>query len=255
MTVDWMHEEITPATVGMVVDRAAAYAPREQELERFWTDSSVRRIQYFIAVLEDPRSPCQQRQGWLPRIDPPITRQAYFEDIGLNLRLQFTLLERRMGAGLDDAWTPSLWPLFGNNHCTGAFGCEAKFPEPMQYPWTRPVLEAPSEVYAWAPDLQKSCVAQRILEATSRWRTLTGGRMPLRVPELFGPETAASQVLGSVKALEMVMTHPAAAPGDDQGGSDDHLAEGGGHGRGAQSGGAGPQARAVTGGIYLGPHR
>lgn len=87
MTIDWMNGQISRDALAELADRAARYSPRARQLETFWRDTSLRQIQYFIAVLEDPGAPCQQRQGWLPRLDPPITRQAFMEDSELNIRV------------------------------------------------------------------------------------------------------------------------------------------------------------------------
>ena len=205
---DWMNGEISADALCELQARVAAYAPRVRQIERFFSDPSQREVQYFICLLEAPESPCQQRMGMRPRLDPPIARQALFENVDLSLRVQLTLLDRRMAAGLDDAWTPSLWPLFGNNHCTGAFGCQEEFVDPTQYPWVHPALTKPEDVYSVAPDLGKSRVAQRILLAIREWRDLTSGQIPIRLPDLIGPNTAASQVFGSIPSLEMVITHP-----------------------------------------------
>jgi hypothetical protein len=188
--------------------QVASYLPRVQQIERFWTDPAQRQVQYFICILEDPQAPCQQRMGWLPKLAPPVTRQAMFEDAELSLRVQLTLIERRIQARLGDVWTPSLWALFGNNHCTGAFGCREEFPDPNQYPWVRPVVQKPEDVRGLKPDLDRSPTAQRILAAIRDWRERTGGLIPIRAPEIEGPDTAASQVLGSILAPEMALTHP-----------------------------------------------
>ena len=78
----------------------------------------------------------------------------------------------------------------------------------MQYPWVRPVLLTPDDVYSVAPDLSTSSAAQQILKAIREWRALTSGQIPIRLPDLLGPSTAASQVFGSILSLEMVITHP-----------------------------------------------
>jgi len=205
---DWMNDPIEVDAILRLGARAADYAPRVREIRSFWSDPAYRQVQYFIAILEDPQAPCQQRMGWLPQLSPPVTRQAMFRDMDLSLRVQLTLIDRRMGAGLKDIWTPSLWPLCGNNACTGAFGCRDVFVDPMQYPWVNPVVEQPQDVYCLSSDLEESPVAQRILRAIADWRRVTCDRLPIRVPDLEGPFTAASQVLGSVQSLEMVALNP-----------------------------------------------
>ncbi len=205
---DWMNGPIDPQALLRLGERVASYAPRVREIETFWNDPTLREVQYFFAILEDPQAPCQQRMGWLPRLDPPVTRQAIMEDVDLSLRAQLVLIDRRMEAGLGDMWTPSLWPLCGNSQCTGAFGCQDVFTDAMQYPWVHPVVEKPEDVYSLSPDLRKSAVAQQILRAIDTWRERTHDLIPIRVPDLQGPNTAASQVLGAIQSLEMVMTHP-----------------------------------------------
>lgn len=105
---DWINRKIESAPIRELGAKAAAYASRIRGIERFWQDPTQRQVQYFIAVLEDPKSPCQQRMEWLPRLDRPLTRQEFMEDSDLNLRVQLTLLDHRMAAGLGDMWIPSL---------------------------------------------------------------------------------------------------------------------------------------------------
>ncbi len=208
MMYDWINRKIESAPIRELGAKAAAYASRIQEIERFWQDPTQRQVQYFITVLEDPKSPCQQRMGWLPRLDRPLTRQEFMEDSDLNLRVQLTLLDRRMAAGLGDIWTPSLWPLFGRSHCSGAFGCQERFVNPSDYPWIDPALDTPEDIYAVQPDLRKSRVAQRVLKALHIWREITEDLIPVRVPEVVEPFTGSAEIIGDMRALQMVITQP-----------------------------------------------
>ena len=53
-TIDWMNGEISREALAQLAERAAQYDPRLRELETFWRDTSLRQVQYFVAVLEDP---------------------------------------------------------------------------------------------------------------------------------------------------------------------------------------------------------
>lgn len=63
MAIYWMNCPLDREALLELTSRTAQYGPRIRELAAFWCDPSVRRIQYFIAVLEDPQSPCQQSEG------------------------------------------------------------------------------------------------------------------------------------------------------------------------------------------------
>ncbi|MHB9033303.1 MAG: uroporphyrinogen decarboxylase family protein [Anaerolineae bacterium] len=113
-------------------------------------------------------------------------------------------------AVIRDDYIPSLFPGIRQGLLTTAYGAHEV--QTGGHTWVEPILHSPADVDALPqPDFTRQGVAAEYLETIRYWRSATGGRISIQMPDMQGPLDLANNLWGTEGFLLAMQEAPAAA--------------------------------------------
>ena len=208
MVRNWLTGEITGRDLHDLAERAVnPFAERAADLDDYYGNTSRRELKYWFDLLLDPAGTGDARMGLQVLLDPPVTQRSFLSDVDLNLRCQLELIDRRIDAGLHDAWLASLMPYLGGRNLEDACGCGIELNEGSAFPCATPVIHSLDEIDKVKVDLAGSERCRRHLRAIRFFSEQTGSLFPVRVGDVMGPFSLAVEVVVPAELLVGLYTH------------------------------------------------
>jgi uroporphyrinogen-III decarboxylase len=175
------------------------------DTEKYYSKERLKRTEQFLTdlwQLKKTGRPGYQVEPWVERTEPV---GELMRDAGKLLAFQFE--DIRVRSEYDDDNFPVIWPYLGVGIIPSAFGCEVVFSE-TEDPTTKPVVKNPEEVLHMKKPSVNQGLANKVLEQMKELVERMDNGFPIRMHDLQGPLSAASQIWGYEDFFSAMHSYP-----------------------------------------------